>query len=127
MPVSDEFRDFVLEQLAPAGRVAARAMFGGVGLYLDGLFFALIDDDTLYFKADDASRKRYEAAGSRPFCPDSARPDQSMGYWQVPAEVLEDPEALTSWASEAVGAALSKRGKRGTRRRAPAARRGTRR
>ena len=44
MPVSDEFRDFVLEQLAPAGRVAARAMFGGVGLYLDGLFFALIDD-----------------------------------------------------------------------------------
>ena len=127
MPVSDEFRDFVLEQLAPAGRVAPRAMFGGVGLYLDGLFFALIDDDTLYFKADNASRKRYEAAGSRPFCPDPARPDQSMGYWQVPAEVLEDPEALTSWAREAVGVALSKRGKRGTRRRAPAARRGTRR
>jgi DNA transformation protein len=127
MPVSDEFRDFVLEQLAPAGRVAPRAMFGGVGLYLDGLFFALIDDDTLYFKADDASRKRYEAAGSRPFCPDPARPDQSMGYWQVPAEVLEDPEALARWAREAAGVALSKRGKRGTRRRAPAARRGTRR
>jgi DNA transformation protein len=127
MPVSDEFRDFVLEQLAPAGRVAPRAMFGGVGLCLDGLFFALIDDDTLYFKADDASCKRYEAAGSRPFCPDPARPDQSMGYWQVPAEVLEDPEALASGAREAAGVALSKRGKRGTRRRAPAARRGTRR
>ncbi len=70
MPVSNDYRDFVLEQLAAAGSVSPRAMFGGVGLYLDGLFFALIDDDTLYFKADDASRKRYEAAGSRPFCPD---------------------------------------------------------
>ena len=102
-------------------------MFGGVGLYLDGLFFALIDDDTLYFKADEASRRRYEAAGSRPFCPDPSRPEQSMGYWQVPADVLEDPEALVDWAREAQGVALSKRGKRVTRRRPPAARRGSRR
>ncbi len=58
MSVSNDYRDFVLEQLAPAGRVTSRAMFGGVGLYLDGLFFALIDDDTLFFKTDDATRKR---------------------------------------------------------------------
>jgi DNA transformation protein len=102
-------------------------MFGGVGLYLDGLFFALIDDDTLYFKADEASRRRYEAAGSRPFCPDPSRPEQAMGYWQVPADVLEDPEALVDWAREAQGVALSKRGKRVTRRRSPAARRVSRR
>ncbi len=127
MSVSNDFRDFVLEQLASTGRVAPRAMFGGVGLYLDGLFFALIDDDTLYFKADDASRKRYEAAGSRPFCPDPSRPGQAMGYWQVPADVLEDGEALAEWAREAVAVALSRRGKRGVRRRAPAARRGARR
>ncbi len=127
MPVSNDYRDFVLEQLASAGRVVPRAMFGGVGLYLDGLFFALIDDDTLYFKADDASRKRYEAAGSRPFCPDPSRPEQAMGYWQVPAEVLEDPEALVDWAREAVGVALIKRSKLGARRRAPTARRGARR
>ena len=115
MSVSADYRDFVLEQLAGAGRVTPRAMFGGVGLYLDGLFFALIDDDTLYFKADDASRRRYEAAGSRPFCPDPSRPEQSMGYWQVPADVLEDPEALVDWAREAQGVALSKRSKRVTR------------
>jgi DNA transformation protein and related proteins len=127
MAVSNDYRDFVLEQLAAAGRVSPRAMFGGVGLYLDGLFFALIDDDTLYFKADDASRKRYEAAGSRPFCPDPLRPEQSMGYWQVPAEVLEVPDELVVWAREAVGAALAKRSKLSTRRRAPAQRRGARR
>jgi len=127
MPVSNDYRNFVLEQLATAGRVVPRAMFGGVGLYLDGLFFALIDDDTLYFKADDSSRQRYQAAGSRPFCPAPSRPDQAMGYWQVPADVLEDPDELVLWAREAVGVALAKRGKRGARRRAPVARRGARR
>jgi DNA transformation protein len=127
MSVSADYRDFILEQLAGAGRVTPRAMFGGVGLYLDGLFFALIDDDTLYFKADEASRRRYEAAGSSPFCPDPSRPEQAMGYWQVPADVLEDPEALVDWAREAQGVALSKRGKRVTRRRSPAARRVSRR
>ena len=126
MPVSADYRDFVLEQLAGAGRVTPRAMFGGVGLYLDGLFFALIDDDTLYFKADDESRKRFEAAGSRPFCPDPSRPEQAMGYWQVPADVLEDPDALAAWAREAQGIALSKRGKRSVRRRS-VVRRGSRR
>ena len=127
MSVSADYRDFILEQLAGAGRVTPRAMFGGVGLYLDGLFFALIDDDTLYFKADEASRRRYEAAGSRPFCPDPSRPEQAMGYWQVPADVLEDSELLVDWAREAQGVALSKRSKRGARRRPPAARRRSRR
>ena len=122
MSVSDDFREFVLEQLVTAGRVTPRAMFGGVGLYLDGLFFALIDDDTLYFKADDATRQRYEKAGSRPFCPFPDRPGQPMGYWQVPAEVLEDPDELAAWAREAMGVALAKRSVRSARRRMPARR-----
>src|SRR6188508_100410 len=96
MAVSNDFRDFVLEQLATAGRVTPRAMFGGVGLYLDGLFFALIDDDTLYFKTDDSNRARFEQAGSRPFCPFPDRPDQAMAYWQVPAEVLEDADEVAA-------------------------------
>ena len=122
MAVSDDYRDFVLEQLARAGRVSARAMFGGVGLYLDGLFFALIDEDTLYFKTDDSNRARYEAAGSRPFCPFPDRTDQAMAYWQVPADVLEDPEQLAAWAREALAVALARRARRPARRRASAAR-----
>jgi DNA transformation protein len=109
MSVSDDFRDFVLEQLAPAGRVTARGMFGGVGLYLDGLFFALIDDDTLYFKTDDSNRPRFRSAGSRPFCPYPDRPDLQMGYWEVPADVLEDADALALWAREALAVALKAR------------------
>jgi DNA transformation protein len=123
MAVSDDFRDYVLDQLQAAGRVAARRMFGGVGLYLDGLFFALIDDDTLYFKADDSNRARFERAGSKPFCPYPDRPEQAMGYWQVPAEVLEDAEELVAWAREAMMVALAARTKRPARRRAPPRRR----
>ena len=120
MPVSPHFRDFVLEQLAPAGRVAPRAMFGGIGLYLDGLFFALIDDDTLYFKADAKTCARYEEAGSRRFCPYPDGPQKAMGYWQVPAEVLEDADDLAAWAREAVGVALAQARHRRRRRAGPA-------
>ena len=123
MSVSDEFRDYALEQLAPAGRIVPRRMFGGIGLYLDGLFFALIDDDALYFKTDDANRPRFEKAGSRPFCPFPDRPNHVMAYWEVPAEVLEDAEELRHWTREALAAALAARGKRSARRRRPAGRR----
>ena len=65
MSVSPSYKAFVLEQLSAAGAVTARTMFGGVGLYCQGLFFALIDDDTLYLKVDDASIPDFEREGSR--------------------------------------------------------------
>lgn len=117
MAVTSDYRDYVIEQLAPAGKVIARRMFGGVGLYLEGLFFALIDDDTLYFKTDDSNRARYEQAGSHPFRPFPDRPGHVMAYWQVPAEVLEDAEELRIWTREALTVALAARTKRGARRR----------
>lgn len=112
MAVTDDYRVFVIEQLKPAGRVTERRMFGGVGLYLDGLFFALIDDDTLYFKTDDSNRRRYQQAESRPFCPDPREPGKTMAYWQVPAEVLEDPDELAIWARAAMAVALKAKSKR---------------
>ena len=96
MAVSDDFRMFVLEQLQPSGRVTSRPMFGGVGLYLDGLFFALIDDDTLYFKTDDSNRARYESAGSRPFCPFPDHPDKPMAIGRCRGGT-EDTEELAVW------------------------------
>jgi DNA transformation protein and related proteins len=65
MPVGAAFLQYVLEQLERAGKVASRRMFGGVGLYCDGLFFGLIDDDTLYFKVDNTTRADYEARGGK--------------------------------------------------------------
>jgi len=104
----DSLRDFVLEQMAGAGPVRSRAMFGGHGLYLGERFFGIIWHDTLYLKVNDASRPRYEAAGMEPFRPYTGRPT-TMQYYQVPAEVLEDADMLAQWTTDAVAAADSPR------------------
>ena len=104
MPVTPEYREFALEQLGRVVPVTARGMFGGVGIYSGGLFFALLDDDTLYLKVDDGNRGAFEAAGMRPFAPygDQAKP---MQYWELPADVLEDAERLRPWVDGALDAA----------------------
>lgn len=71
MSVSPSFRSFVLEQLArTTTAVRGRAMFGGVGIYSGELFFALIADDTLYFKVDDTNRPDFEVRGMPPLSAD---------------------------------------------------------
>jgi DNA transformation protein len=102
MAVSKNFVAYVLEQLAQITNVTSRRMFGGVGLYAEGLFFGLIDDDTLYFKVDDSNRAEYAQRGSKPFCPFPDKSEFSMSYYDLPAEVLEDAEDLTRWARKSV-------------------------
>ena len=107
MAVTREYRDWVIEQLRYVGPVTARSMFGGVGLYCDGLFFALIDDDTLYFKVDDSNRPDFEAAGMEPFRPYGD--ERAMQYYELPADVLEDPDRLREWAEKALAVARRKK------------------
>lgn len=107
MSVSAEFRAWALEQLGrvtPA--VTARSMFGGVGIYSQGTFFALIDDDTLYFKVDDSNRGDYETAGCGPFRPFDD--ERTMQYYEVPADVLEDASVLGDWVRKALAVATSR-------------------
>lgn len=106
MAVSREWEAFVLEQLSGLGRVRAKRMFGGLGLYLDETFFGLVFGSAgdVYFKADDANRPVYEAAGSGPFRPFADKP-YAMSFWRVPAEVLDDPDEMAIWGREAVAAA----------------------
>ncbi len=63
-------------------------MFGGTGRYLQGVFFALIASDMLYFKVDDSNRPDYEAAGMGPFKPFADRPAYTMQYYEVPIVLL---------------------------------------
>jgi DNA transformation protein len=107
LAVSDGFRDFVLEQLRGLRGVTVRRMFGGAGLYKDGLIFAVLDDDQLFFKVDDGTRPKYQKAGSRPFQPMPGEAP-SKGYFEVPAAVLEDAADAVEWAREAVGVSKSK-------------------
>ena len=111
MPVSPEYREFVLEQLGRVTEVTSRSMFGGVGIYADGFFFALMDDDTLYLKVDDSNRGDFEAAGTGPFNP-IGDPAQVMQYYELPAELLEDPDRLRPWVEKAVDVARRARKKK---------------
>ncbi len=89
-------------------------MFGGVGIYLDNLFFALIADDVLYFKVDDTTRGAYEALGMAVFKPYSNR-STIMAYYEVPTETLEDTDQLRTWGRQAVEVASRARAMHPTR------------
>lgn len=100
-----EFAALVCEALALLGDVRARRMFGGYGVSCDGLTFALIADDILYFKVDDANRPAYEARGLEPFRPMADRP-ALLSYRPPPSEVFDDSEEMLAWARPALEAAL---------------------
>ena len=104
--MSTAFVAHVTELLRGLGRLQARPMFGGHGLYCDGAFFALVLDDVLYLKADDHSRPRFLAAGLEPFVYERQGKRASLGYYRAPPEALESPDAVLAWGREALGAAL---------------------
>jgi DNA transformation protein len=104
MAVSRHFTAFVLDQLHELGEVSARPMFGGAGLYCDGVFFGIIASDVLYLKVGDANRRDYVTAGMRPFKPYRDAPG-TMKYYEVPVAVLESPTDLVAWARRAVAVA----------------------
>ncbi len=97
MAADAQFRDQVLESLAPLGGVSFRSMFGGFGIFADGEMFALISGSAIFFKADDSNRSRYEEAGSKRH--------GSMPYYRVPSDVLEDRDKLVDWARASVAVA----------------------
>lgn len=101
------FADYVLRDVLSGVRgIRSRAMFGGWGIYKDGVFFALIADGELYFKADDANRADFEAAGSKPFrYARKGRAAVTMSYWQVPEDVLERKDEIGRWVARSVEAA----------------------
>jgi DNA transformation protein and related proteins len=105
LAVSEDFCQYVLEQLASLEGVAPRRMFGAVGLYCGGAFFGLIASDVLYFKVNDGNRPDYEARGMGQFRPYRDRPQLSMSYYEVPADVLEDADECVVWARRSVSIA----------------------
>ncbi|MCH7639986.1 MAG: TfoX/Sxy family protein [Bacteroidetes bacterium] len=111
MAFSPGYRNFVVEQLEHISSITSKSMFGGVGLYADGFFFALIADDQLYFKVDDSNRPDFEAADMGAFSPYGD--GRTMQYYEVPIGVLEDVDALRTWAEKAIEVAQhAKKGKK---------------
>jgi DNA transformation protein and related proteins len=110
MHVSDEYLSFVLEHFSTWGLVSARKMFGGAGLYRDGVMFALIANDDVYLKVNEANLGDFVKASSRQFKPFEHK-KATMPYYQIPDELLENTEELALWLDKAFKAALEKKKK----------------
>jgi DNA transformation protein len=97
----------ILDRLAAIGEVTSRPLFGGHGLYWGETIFAIVFGDKFYLKVDERSKGDYLARGMGPFRPNEQQTLKS--YYEVPPEVLADPEALLSWAREAIRAGMDSR------------------
>ena len=105
MTTAETFRDRVLARLSGLGEVTSRPLFGGHGLYWRDAIFGILSGGKIYLKVDERSKADYESRGMGPFRPNERQTIKS--YYEVPPEVLAEPEALLSWAGEAIRAAQS--------------------
>jgi len=104
--MSDEFVDYAMELLGPFGTAGARRMFGGHGIYLDGLMFAIVSGDTLYLKADAMNRVEFEQAGCELFTYTRKGTRAILNFYRAPEQAMESPEFMLPWARSAYAAAL---------------------
>jgi DNA transformation protein len=104
--MSDEFTDYVMELLGPFGTVRTRRMFGGYGVYLDGLMFALVFDDALYLKADAMNRVEFEQAGCEIFGYVRQGRRATLNFFRAPEDAMDAPQLMLPWARSAYAAAL---------------------
>jgi DNA transformation protein len=104
--------EFIRELFAPFGHVAVKRMFGGAGLYADGLMFGLEFDGVIYLRVDAASLPEFEREGSAPFVYPLAkkRPGHaSQHFWRLPERLYDDPDDLAAWAGRALAIAASRK------------------
>ncbi|WP_372864744.1 TfoX/Sxy family protein [Spongiibacter sp.] len=106
----DESIRYLLEQLRPLAGLTARRMFGGYGLFCEGLMFALVADQQLYFKVDEQSVAAYRQRGLPAFRYLRRGVWVSLSYHLAPEELIDEPGALLPWAEAAVAAARRARG-----------------
>jgi len=120
--MTTEFSEFLIEQMAGFGAVSARRMFGAAGLYRDGIMFAIVADDVLYFRVDEATRGDFEAEGLTSFSYETKGGRKAvMSYMRAPERCMEDTDEMAEWCRKAYEAALraKRQPKRGKRVRSP--------
>jgi len=99
--VPGTFQALLEELFAPLGGVGFRRMFGGAGVFCDGLMFALVLDDVLYLKADERTRPQFGAEGCEPFRYQARGRTVTTSYWRLPERLFDDPERFAEWADTA--------------------------
>jgi DNA transformation protein len=102
--------DTIRDLFANFGPVDIRRMFGGVGVFVDGLMIAIVTrDDVVYLKADNQTVPAFEQEGLRPFSYSTRTGTHTLtSYWRIPDRLYDEPEELACWARDAHAAALRK-------------------
>ena len=114
MVASATYAEFLREQLVPLGRISMRRMFGKTGVFCDGVMFAMVTDNTLYFRVDDQNREIFKEAEAFPplnYAKKGAMID--LSFWRVPERLFDEPDELMIWARAALAAAHRVAAKRG--------------
>jgi DNA transformation protein and related proteins len=106
--------EFIRELFAPFGAVTVKRMFGGAGIWSEGLMFGLVFDGAIFLKVDEASIPDFEREGSKPFVYTRAKSKgrvgrASLSYWRLPERLYDDPEELAVWAGRAFAIAQRKK------------------
>jgi len=97
--------DWVAEAMEPVGAVTSKRLFGGAALYCDGVAFAIVAFDALWFKADAQSDADWDAIGAPRFTVERENGKvQSMNYRRAPDAVYDDADDLRRWAMLAIEA-----------------------
>ena len=106
MVASASYAEFLCEQFAPLGRIALRRMFGKSGMFCDGVMFAIVADDTLYFRVDEQNRAAFaEAKSFPPLNYESRGRVIDLSFWRAPDRLFDEPDELVEWARSALAAA----------------------
>ena len=96
--MSDEFITEIQDALSDFGAIHTRKMFGGYGVYHQGIMFALVADGELYLKANEATAKQFQSCGLGPFTYVKNGKAMKMSYYQAPADFFEDKVSARQWA-----------------------------
>ena len=121
--------EFIRELFAPFGPVTVKPMFGGAGIWSEGLMFALVFDDAIFLKVDATSIPDFAREGSQAFVYTRAKSKgrvgrASLSNWRLPERLYDDPDELAVWAARALAIAERKKfAPRGPGRRKPSSRR----
>ena len=98
MAVSPEYKAYLEELFEPLPGVSFKRMFGGLGIFHDGVMFGLVAYEQLYFKVDKQTEQHFADAGSEPFVYEGKGKPIQMSYWTAPDAAMDDPEEFESWA-----------------------------
>jgi len=101
-----EFVRYVVELMQIIGPVKAKAMFGGYGIYLEGLMFGLVAGGVLYLKTDNATESEFQDRGLEAFKYYKKGKEYKMSYYQSQEDALEDVEEMCIWTNKAIEVAL---------------------